>query len=53
MKTDSFKNICKEKINKKAFEYLESKKKGHKKVKHIKHDKLKMAAYLKASGSEN
>ena len=49
MTTEVFKNICKDKIVKKAFEYLENKKKGHEKVRHIKHEKLMMASYLKSS----
>ena len=52
MKIETFKNICKEKINKKAFEYLENKKKRHEKVRHMKRDNLEIAACLKSSDIE-
>ena len=52
MKSETFKNICKEKIKIKAFKYLENKKGGHDKVKHIKYEKFEMAGYLKSSDLE-
>ena len=49
MKSETYKTICKEKIKKKAFEYLENRKSEHEKVRHIKYEKLEMAGYLKSN----
>ena len=52
MKFEALKNMCKEKVKKKAFEYLQNKKKGHNKVKHIEFENLEMAGYLKSTDLE-
>ena len=43
MKYETDKTICKEKIKKKAFQYLEKKKSEIEKVRHILYEKLEMA----------
>ena len=47
MKEDKFKQMCKERVQSMAFEFLQSKKGTHDKVMHIKYDSLKMAEYLR------
>ena len=51
MNIEKFKNMCKEKVVKKAYQFLESKKLSHEKVRHIKYKNLDMAEYLKANES--
>jgi hypothetical protein len=45
--TKKFKSICKTKIRKIAFKYLETKKEKHESVKLIHYENLNMANYLK------
>ena len=49
MPNATFEKMCKESIHKTAFQYLENKKLGHEKVKHIEYKKLELAGYLKPS----
>ena len=51
MNIEKFKNMCKEKVVKKAYKYLENKKFSHEKVRHIQYKNLDLAEYLKANES--
>ena len=46
---DSFSNFVKKQLGEKALQFINKKKLEHSKVRHIKHDELKMQAYLQAS----
>ena len=47
MKTEAFKMLCKTKVKKIVFQYFEEKKLRHQLVKHINHNELEIANYLK------
>ena len=47
VKSEEFEKVVKKKIRASAFEYLETKKKKNKSVKHIIHEKLQMCNYSK------
>ena len=49
MKKGIFMNMVKEKIELKAFENLQKKKKSHSKVKQLNHNAIKMQKYLQAN----
>ena len=52
VKSEEFEKVLKKKIRISAFEYLETKKKKNKSVKHIIHEKLQMCEYLKGNEIE-